>query len=204
MPLALRSNMIRRTESGDTDRARSFSPRSPPILAKNLTRIHQGHCPTLMSNRKNHRTGSTSSGVHIRRYRDFRGQAWCDLDQRGDAMLTWRTAALTAVTAALVAGCSSASAPPADTSGAASTTAAGTATKAAPKSARGDGDESAIDTIPWDDVGPGWTLATWTMDPVHPRQPTGHRRIVRYDRHHAVPGGPVRRSLPDHHLPVAR
>jgi hypothetical protein len=84
-------------------------------------------------------------------------------------MRTWRSTAVAAVAAALMAGCSSAPAPPADTSGAAPTTAAGPTTKAAPKSARGD--ESAIDTIPWDDVGPGWTLATWTMDPYVPGNP---------------------------------
>jgi TolB protein len=75
------------------------------------------------------------------------------------------------MTAALVAGCSSASAPPATTSGAAETATAGATTPAAPKSARGDGDESAFDTSPWDFVGPGWTLATWTMDPYIPGNP---------------------------------
>ncbi|WP_051468861.1 hypothetical protein [Mycolicibacterium tusciae] len=54
-------------------------------------------------------------------------------------------------------------------SGAAPSTAAGPTSKAAPKSARGD--EAAIETIPWDDVGPGWTLATWTMDPYIPGNP---------------------------------
>jgi hypothetical protein len=152
-------------------RARKTTPpKSPPIVAKNLTRIHQGHCLTLMSNRKitgttRHHQESAFADTAI-----FAVVTWCDLDQRGDAMLTWRTATVAAV-AALVAGCSSATAPPADTSGAAATTAADTATKAAPKSARGDGDESAIDTIPWDDVGSGWTLATWTMDPYIPGNP---------------------------------
>jgi hypothetical protein len=87
-------------------------------------------------------------------------------------VLTWRTTAVAAVAAVLVAGCSSATVPPAaDTSGAAATTAAGPATKAAPKLARGDGDEAAIENIPWDEVGPGWTLATWTLDPYIPGNP---------------------------------
>ena len=86
-------------------------------------------------------------------------------------MRTRRTAAIAAVAAALVAGCSSATSPPSETSGAPSTATAGGATTAAPKSARGDGDEGAIDNIPWDDVGPGWTLATWTMDPYVPGNP---------------------------------
>jgi TolB protein len=76
------------------------------------------------------------------------------------------------VAAVLVAGCSSATAPPADTSDAGPTTAAGQATTTvAPKSARGDGDEAAIETVPWDEVGPGWTLATWTLDPYVPGDP---------------------------------
>ncbi|MGO4446220.1 hypothetical protein AB4Z42_22995 [Mycobacterium sp. 2YAF39] len=86
-------------------------------------------------------------------------------------MLTWRTTAVFAVAAALVGGCSSATAPPAETSGAASSAAAGSATKSAPKSARGDGDEASIENVPWDDVGPGWTLATWTLDPYVPGEP---------------------------------
>lgn len=84
-------------------------------------------------------------------------------------MRTWRNTAVAAVAAMLVAGCSSAPAPPADTSGAVQTTAAGASTGVAPKSARGD--EAAIETVPWDDVGPGWTLATWTMDPYVPGNP---------------------------------
>lgn len=84
-------------------------------------------------------------------------------------MRTCTTTAAFAVAAVLVAGCSSAPVPPADSSGAPPTTAAGLTTKAAPKSARGD--EASIDTIPWDDVGPGWTLATWTMDPYVPGNP---------------------------------
>lgn len=66
-------------------------------------------------------------------------------------MLAWRNAVEVAVAAALVAGCSSAIAPPAGTPLVGTTTAALTAT-AAPKSARGD--EDAIETIPWDEVGP--------------------------------------------------
>jgi hypothetical protein len=152
-------------------RARETTPpKSPPIVAKNLTRIHQGHCLTLMSNRKTtgttrHHQESTFGDTAI-----FAVVTWCDLDQRGDTMLTWRTAAIAAVAAALVAGCSSATAPSADTSGAAATTAAGAATEAAPKSARGD-DDAPIESVPWDDVGAGWNLATWTMDPYIPENP---------------------------------
>ncbi len=86
-------------------------------------------------------------------------------------MPIWRTTAVAAVAAVLVAGCSPATAPPADTSGAAPTPAAGPATNGAPKSARGDGDEAAIEDIAWDEVGPGWTLATWTLDPYIPGNP---------------------------------
>jgi hypothetical protein len=78
-------------------------------------------------------------------------------------MLTWRTTAVAAVAVVLVAGCSSSTAPRAGNSVAAPTTAAGPATAAAPKSARGD--EAALATIPWDQVGPGWMLATWTQAP---------------------------------------
>jgi hypothetical protein len=78
-------------------------------------------------------------------------------------MLTWRTTAVAAMAAVLVAGCSSSTAPPAGTSGAAPTTAAGPATPTDPKSARGD--EAALETVPWDQVGPGWMLATWTQVP---------------------------------------
>jgi TolB protein len=58
----------------------------------------------------------------------------------------------------MVAGCSSSTAPPAAKSGAVPTTAA-----ADPKAARGD--EAALDTVAWDQVGPGWMLATWTLHP---------------------------------------
>lgn len=85
-------------------------------------------------------------------------------------MRTWRTAALAAVAAVLVAGCSSANTPPDGTSAAASpAAAAGPETPAVPKSARGD--EVSLDSVPWDDVGTGWTLATWTLDPYIPGNP---------------------------------
>ena len=84
-------------------------------------------------------------------------------------MLTRKTSALAAA-AVLVAGCSSATSPQAATSVASDpTTAASASSPASPKSARGD--ESAIEAIPWNDVGPGWTLATWTMDPYIPGNP---------------------------------
>lgn len=75
-------------------------------------------------------------------------------------MLTWRTTAVATLAVALVAGCSSSTAPRAGTSGAPTTAAAD------PKSERGD--EAALDTVPWDQVGPGWMLATWTLHPYMP------------------------------------
>jgi TolB protein len=67
-----------------------------------------------------------------------------------------------------MAGCST-TAPPAGKNGAAPTTAAGPATPADPKAAHGD--EAALETVPWDQVGPGWMLATWTLHPYAPGDP---------------------------------
>jgi TolB protein len=61
-----------------------------------------------------------------------------------------------------MAGCSTTAAPTGK-NGAAATTAPGPATGAAPKAAHGD--EAALETVPWDQVGPGWILATWTQTP---------------------------------------
>ncbi|BBY62880.1 TolB-like translocation protein [Mycolicibacterium helvum] len=77
-------------------------------------------------------------------------------------MLTWRTTAVIALALVLLAGCSSSTAPPPGKNGAAPT-AAGPATPADPKSVHGD--EAALETTPWDQVGPGWMLATWTQVP---------------------------------------
>jgi hypothetical protein len=76
-------------------------------------------------------------------------------------MRTWRTTALATLAVALMAGCSTTA--PAGTNGAAPTTTPGPATGAAPKAAHGD--EAALETVPWDQVGPGWVLATWTQVP---------------------------------------
>ena len=78
-------------------------------------------------------------------------------------MLTWRTTAVATLAVALVAGCSSSTAPRAGESGAPTTAATD------PKSARGD--EAALETVPWDQVGPGWMLATWTLHPYAPGGP---------------------------------
>jgi hypothetical protein len=79
---------------------------------------------------------------------------------------TWRTTAIAALAAVLMAGCST-TAPPAGKSGA--TTAPGPVTGAAPKAAHGD--EAALETVPWEQVGPGWMLATWTLHPYVPGDP---------------------------------
>ena len=68
------------------------------------------------------------------------------------------------VAATLVAGCSSS----ADSTSAESTSAMSTASgpsastpaPAAPAAAHGV--EATINDVPWEDVGPGWTLATWS------------------------------------------
>ena len=82
-------------------------------------------------------------------------------------MLTWRTTALAALAIALVPGCSTTSAPPGTS--VATSPAAMTTPSAAPKAARGE--EAALESVPWDEVGSGWTLATWSLAPYVPGGP---------------------------------
>ena len=86
--------------------------------------------------------------------------------------MTWRNLApAVALVAVLVAGCSSSTDSDAahGVSGSAATPSLTTAAQPAAH-----GVEAAIATIPWSQVGPGWTLATWSP----------------------VPGGEVRRTAP--------
>jgi len=78
-------------------------------------------------------------------------------------MLTWRTTAAVVMAVLLVAGCSSSTTPPAAKSG------TSTKTTAAPKAATGD--EVALESVPWDQVGSGWMLATWRLHPYDPGSP---------------------------------
>src|SRR4051794_19482378 len=64
-----------------------------------------------------------------------------------------------AVIATLLAGCSTTANPPALQAPSSS------AAPVAPAAARGV--EAAINDVPWEDVGPGWTLATWSPAIAH-------------------------------------
>jgi hypothetical protein len=101
-------------------------------------------------------------------------------------MLPWRTTAVAALAAVLMAACSTA-APPAGKSGSAPTTAAGPATPADPKAAHGDG--AALESVPWDQVGAGWMLATWTLHPYIPGDPPPTDKSANYTLYLVDPSG---------------
>jgi TolB protein len=87
-----------------------------------------------------------------------------DLGRRwGEQSMRTHAAALCVLTTLLLAGCSSASHPSAAPSSSSNPAPTATSAAAAPEAqpaARGV--ESAADTIPWSQVGPGWVLATWS------------------------------------------